>query len=87
MVMLGTLFISSKGTAGVARASLIVVLSTASAFHLPAEAGFLLIGLDQVMDMGRTAINVLGNCMACVTISQWEGEMHKDSRLCQRQQI
>lgn len=78
MVMLGTLFISSKGTAGVARASLLVVLSTASSFHLPAEAGFLLIGLDQVMDMGRTAINVLGNCLACVTISKWEGEMLKD---------
>jgi proton glutamate symport protein len=78
IVMLGTLFISSKGTAGVARASLLVVLSTASSFHLPAEAGFLLIGLDQVMDMGRTAINVLGNCLACVTIAKWEGEMKPD---------
>ncbi len=74
-VMLLTLFISSKGTAGVARASLVIVLAAASSFHLPTEPLFLLFGIDQLMDMGRTAVNVLGNCLACVVIARWEGEL------------
>jgi len=73
-VMLLTLLISSKGTAGVARASLVIVLAAASSFHLPTEPLFLLFGIDQLMDMGRTAVNVLGNCLACVVIARWEGE-------------
>jgi proton glutamate symport protein len=74
VTMLVSLAITSKGTAGVARSSLVIVLATATAFHLPTEAGFLLIGIDQVMDMGRTAINVFGNCLACVAIATSEGE-------------
>ena len=73
-VMLLTLLISSKGTAGVARASLVVVLAAATSFHLPIEPLFLLFGIDQLMDMGRTAVNVLGNCLACVVVARWEGE-------------
>jgi proton glutamate symport protein len=73
-VMLLTLLISSKGTAGVARASLVIVLAAATSFHLPTEPLFLLFGIDQLMDMGRTAVNVLGNCLACVVIARWEGE-------------
>jgi proton glutamate symport protein len=73
-VMLLTLFVSSKGTAGVARASLVIVLAAATSFHLPIEPLFLLFGIDQLMDMGRTAVNVLGNCLACVVIARWEGE-------------
>jgi proton glutamate symport protein len=73
-VMLLTLLISSKGTAGVARASLVIVLATATTFHLPTEPIFLLFGIDQLMDMGRTAVNVLGNCLASVVIARWEGE-------------
>jgi len=73
-VMLLTLFVSSKGTAGVARASLVIVLAAATSFHLPVEPLFLLFGIDQLMDMGRTAVNVLGNCLACVVIARWEGE-------------
>jgi proton glutamate symport protein len=73
-VMLLTLLISSKGTAGVARASLVIVLAAAASFHLPTEPLFLLFGIDQLMDMGRTAVNVLGNCLACVVIARWEGE-------------
>ena len=73
-VMLLTLFISSKGTAGVARASLVIVLAAATSFHLPTEPLFLLFGIDQLMDMGRTAVNVLGNCLACVVIARWEHE-------------
>ncbi len=73
-VMLLTLFISSKGTAGVARTSLVIVLAAATSFHLPTEPLFLLFGIDQLMDMGRTAVNVLGNCLACVVIARWEHE-------------
>lgn len=73
-VMLLTLLISSKGTAGVARASLVIVLGAATQFHLPTEPLFLLFGIDQLMDMGRTAVNVLGNCLACVVVARWEGE-------------
>jgi len=60
-VMLLTLLVSSKGTA-------------AASFHLPTEPLFLLFAIDQLMDMGRTAVNVLGNCLACVVIARWEGE-------------
>ncbi|HTT32540.1 MAG TPA: cation:dicarboxylase symporter family transporter [Methylomirabilota bacterium] len=74
VVMLLTLLISSKGTAGVARAGLVIVLAAATSFHLPTEPLFLLFGIDQLMDMGRTAVNVLGNCLACVVIARWEHE-------------
>jgi proton glutamate symport protein len=74
-VMLLTLLVSSKGTAGVARASLVIVFAAAAQFHLPTEPLFLLFGIDQLMDMGRTAVNVLGNCLACVVVSRWEGEL------------
>jgi len=75
VVMLFTLLISSKGTAGVARASLVIVLAVAGSFHLPVAPIFLLFGTDQLMDMGRTAVNVLGNCLACIVIARWEGEL------------
>jgi len=74
LLMLLTLLVSSKGTAGVARASLVVVLGVALSFHLPSGPLFLLFGIDQLMDMGRTAINVLGNCLATMVIARWEGE-------------
>jgi proton glutamate symport protein len=73
-VMLLTLLVSSKGTAGVARASLVIVFAAAASFHLPTEPLFLLFGIDQLMDIARAAVNVLGNCLACVVISRWEGE-------------
>ena len=75
IVMMLTLLLSSKGTAGVARASLVIVLATATQFHLPIEPFFLLFGIDQLMDMPRTAVNVLGNCLATVVIARWEGEL------------
>ena len=82
-VMLLTLFVSSKGTAGVARASLVIVFAAAASFHLPTEPLFLLFGIDQLMDMGRTAVNVLGNCLACVVIARWEGEFPSQSAVPQ----
>src|ERR1700676_1887102 len=74
VIMLLTLLVSSKGTAGVARASLLIVFGAATSFHLPMEPLFLLFAIDQLMDMGRTAVTVLGNCVACVVIARWEGE-------------
>jgi proton glutamate symport protein len=75
VMMLLTLLISSKGTAGVARASFLIVFAAAVSFHLPMEPLFLLFAIDKLMDMGRTAITVLGNCVACVVIARWEGEL------------
>jgi len=74
VLMMLTLLLSSKGTAGVARASLVIVLATATQFNLPIEPFFLLFGIDQLMDMPRTAVNVLGNCLATVVVAGWEGE-------------
>lgn len=73
-VMVLTLLLSSKGTAGVARASFLIVFAAATSFHLPMEPLFLLFAIDQLMDMGRTAVTVLGNCVACVVIARWEHE-------------
>jgi proton glutamate symport protein len=80
-VMLLTLLVSSKGTAGVARASLVVVLAVAASFHLPSEPIFLLFGIDQLMDMARTSVNVLGNCLATVVVARWEGAGRFDSKV------
>jgi proton glutamate symport protein len=74
MVMMLTLLLSSKGTAGVARASLVIVLAAAASFHLPLEPMFLLFAIDPLMDMVRTAVNVIGNCLATVVVARWEGE-------------
>ena len=78
IMMLLTLLLSSKGTAGVARASFLIVFGAAISFHLPMEPLFLLFAIDQLMDMGRTAVTVLGNCVACVVIARWEGELPAD---------
>jgi proton glutamate symport protein len=74
LLMLFTLMLTSKGVAGVPRAGLVVLLATATAFHLPAAPIFLLLGIDALLDMGRTAVNVLGNCLATAVIARWEGE-------------
>jgi len=78
LIMLLTLMISSKGTAGVARGSLLIVFGAATSFHLPMEPLFLLFAIDQLMDMGRTVVTVLGNCVACVVIARWEGEFQTE---------
>ena len=74
-IMLLVLMITSKGIAGVPRASLVVIAATLSQFNLP-EAGVLLIlGVDHFLDMARSATNVLGNGLATAVISKWEGEL------------
>ena len=73
ILMLLTLMITSKGIAGVPRASLVVISATLTQFGLPAEGVFLLLGVDFFLDMGRTATNVVGNAVATSVITRWEG--------------
>ena len=75
VIMVATLMLTSKGVAGVPRASLVVLMASASALHLPAAAVLIILGVDTLMDMGRTAMNVIGNCLAAVVVASWEGEM------------
>ena len=73
-VLVLTLMLTSKGVAGVSRAALVVLAGTLSSFGLPLEGVAVLLGVDQLMDMGRTMVNVVGNCLATVVIARWEGE-------------
>ncbi|AXC15323.1 hypothetical protein ACPOL_6079 [Acidisarcina polymorpha] len=79
LVMLATLVLTSKGVAGVPRASLVVLMATAASFRLPVEPIVLILGVDALMDMGRTAINVTGNCLASVVVARWEGKFAPSS--------
>ena len=74
LMMMGTLILTSKGVAGVPRATLVVLLATAATFNLPTEPIFVILGIDALMDMGRTMTNVVGNCLASAVIARWEGE-------------
>ncbi len=72
--MVGTLMLTSKGVAGVPRATLIVLLATVAMFRLPEDPIFMILGIDALMDMARTSVNVVGNCLASVVVARWEGE-------------
>jgi proton glutamate symport protein len=74
LLMMATLVLTSKGVAGVPRASMVVLLATASTFHLPEAPIFVILGIDALMDMARTMVNVVGNCLASVVVAQWEGQ-------------
>jgi proton glutamate symport protein len=73
IVMMLTLMLTSKGIAGVPRAALVVLTATLGQFDLPLEGAAILLGIDQILDMGRTAVNVMGNCIATVVVARWEG--------------
>ncbi|HAX45067.1 MAG TPA: cation:dicarboxylase symporter family transporter [Bryobacteraceae bacterium] len=73
LTMMAALMLTSKGVAGVPRAALIVLAGTLSAFNLPLEGIVILLGVDTLMDMGRTSVNLLGNCLATAVIARWEG--------------
>jgi proton glutamate symport protein len=73
ILMLLTLMLTSKGVAGVPRASLVILLGTLASFGLPVEGVLLILGVDELMDMARTMVNVIGNCLATVVIAKWEG--------------
>jgi Na+/H+-dicarboxylate symporter len=74
LLLLVTLMLTSKGVAGVSRAAIVILLGAVGSFGLPAEPVFILLGIDPLMDMARTAINVLGNCLATVVVARWEGD-------------
>jgi Na+/H+-dicarboxylate symporter len=73
--MLLVLMLTSKGIAGVPRASLVVIAGTLSMFNIPQQGLLLLLGIDQIMDMARSATNVVGNSIATAVISKMEGEL------------
>jgi proton glutamate symport protein len=75
LLIVFTLMLTSKGVAGVPRASLVILLGTAASFGLPVEPIFIILGIDELMDMARTAVNVVGNCLASAVIARWEGEL------------
>jgi len=79
LVLVFTLMLTSKGVAGVPRAVLVILTATVDSFHLPSWPIFVILGIDQLMDMGRTMINVIGNCLATAVIARWEGELGKDA--------
>jgi proton glutamate symport protein len=74
ILMLLTLMLTTKGIAGVPRASLVILMGTVTSFHLPMEPVFLILGIDELMDMARTSVNLIGNCLASTVIAKWEGE-------------
>jgi proton glutamate symport protein len=73
LVMMFTLMLTSKGVAGVPRATLVILLGTAASFGLPEWPILAILGIDELMDMARTSVNVIGNCLATVVIARWEG--------------
>jgi Na+/H+-dicarboxylate symporter len=74
IVMMLTLMLTSKGVAAVPRASLVILSGTLGTFHLPLEGVAVILGVDALMDMARTSVNLLGNCLASVVMARWEGE-------------
>ena len=78
LLMMVTLMLTSKGVAGVPRATLVVLLATAATFHLPTEPIFVILGIDALADMARTTVNVVGNCLASVVVAKWEGEFETE---------
>jgi proton glutamate symport protein len=78
LILLLTLMLTSKGVAGVPRGGLVVLLGTVASFGLPVEPVFIILGIDELLDMVRTSVNVLGNCLATVVIARWEGEFRAD---------
>jgi proton glutamate symport protein len=73
LAMMLTLMLTSKGVAGVPRSALIILAGTVETFHLPKEGVAVLLGVDAILDMARTSINVLGNCIASAVVARWEG--------------
>jgi Na+/H+-dicarboxylate symporter len=77
--MMLMLMLTSKGVAGVPRAALVILAATVVSYDLPLEGVTLVLGVDALMDMGRTATNVIGNCLASVVVAKWEGQLPADA--------
>lgn len=75
LLMMFTLMLTSKGVAGVPRAALVILFGTASSFGLPEWPILAILGIDELMDMARTSVNVVGNCLATAVIARWEGQL------------
>jgi proton glutamate symport protein len=75
LVIVFTLMLTSKGVAGVPRATLVILLGTAASFGLPEWPILAILGIDELMDMARTSVNVIGNCLATAVIARWEGQL------------
>jgi proton glutamate symport protein len=73
LLLMLTLMLTSKGVAGVARAGLVVLSGSLAAFGLPLQAVAVILGVDAFMDMGRTMVNVVGNCLAAAVMARWDG--------------
>ncbi|WP_207423479.1 dicarboxylate/amino acid:cation symporter [Desertivirga brevis] len=78
LLIVFTLMLTSKGVAGVPRASLVILLGTAASFGMPSWPILIILGIDELMDMARTSVNVIGNCLATIVIAKWEGEFNPD---------
>jgi proton glutamate symport protein len=86
LLLVFTLMLTSKGVAGVPRAALVILLGTVAQFNLPVEPVFIILGIDELMDMARTSLNVLGNSFATVVIAKWEkefGKAHPSKVVCE----
>ena len=71
---MGVLMLTSKGVAAVPRASFVILVGALQSFNLPLAGAFLILGVDALLDLARTSVNVLGNCLASVVVARWEGE-------------
>ena len=78
ILMMLALMLTSKGIAGVPRVSLVVLAGTLASFNIPLIGVAILLGIDQILDMGRTTVNLVGNCVATVVIARWENEFNYD---------
>lgn len=78
LLIVFTLMLTSKGVAAVPRASLVILLATATSFGLPIWPIYIILGIDELMDMARTSVNVIGNCLATVVIARWENEFNPE---------
>ena len=79
IVMMLTLMLTSKGVAGVPRAALVILSGALAQFHLPLQGVAVILGVDALMDMARTSLNVVGNCLATVVMARWEGTFELSS--------
>jgi proton glutamate symport protein len=75
LLMMLTLMLTSKGVAAVPRASLVILSGALAQFGLPLEGIAIILGVDAIMDMARTSVNLLGNCLATAVMARWEGEL------------
>src|SRR5713226_3121392 len=87
IIMLLTLMLTSKGVAGVPRAALVILLGTLASFNLPAEGVIVILGVDELMDMARTCVNVIGNCLATVVVARWEGAFRTNEWIAEEAEL